>query len=67
MNTHTLPEENLIAKQKLRRIARENGVDATMDKYSLDAIATLMDSPLASVAAATGMLHEPNFSALHML
>jgi hypothetical protein len=53
-NTETSAEENQAAITRLRRIARDEGVDATMNRYKLDAIAILMDSPLAGVAAAAG-------------
>jgi hypothetical protein len=38
----------------LRKLAGPDGIDQVLDRYQLDAVASLADSPISSVASAAG-------------
>jgi hypothetical protein len=54
MNDNTSPKDNARTVDFTRRTIRNEGVNAMLEKHNLDAIAILTDSPISSIAAATG-------------
>ena len=54
----------MYAASHMTNVARRSGLDIAFDEHSLDLLAMPMDSPIASIAAASGKLH---FGVYHFL